>query len=616
MNNNSTNTEFQLLEIENQNLLTSLEMFEIVKETAEEYCQYVKKYKEYTSLYYEKISKLSFSKKEVKNKSIKISPIYSIIDKVTNLITQQIEGLKQFINSFDIVLKQLEDILKNEQNYLEEPKKSFEESKKKYKLNKGKNKKLMDSLSSLEKKVVKYQLSKKEKENNDIKENMNANINEAKSVEKEFLNINKDDKNYHLFFQEESLQSIDKIKLHIGSILQNLNTNIIFFLVHFNQCYSPSVEFIKKENNDQINTSNLVNDNLILKTFQPEEFPSDKYNIKLLNNSEIDMLSDSSDDIDYIKDGNQKLKGFAFFSGKKKGKEESDIISKLTRSDMIEIVKKFYDNFKMVNKDKFDISIEEEKVETIILTDKLILMKKYQKKKTGNEEIITDEEKKRLFSLVRKKDNRTIFLRRVNKLRTYGKFEYPKKVIDEIIEIFLIILDYILTEKDIFSFQLSIILSQTFFFIENNEKKYIYKFTKFHKIYHCEEMWRESLDYFIKQEIEKLNKMAVNSNQSKNKMKEMIFAQLIAITNNMLEFDLDTSITEKINLEVLNKYEIKEDSKKIIMNIIETKKNKSNITSNENVIIKDDNNNNTKEKTMEEKNNIEEENKKQLDSIS
>ena len=235
--NNNTNTEFQLLETENQNLSTSLEMFEIVKEAAEEYCQYVKKYKEYTSLYYEKISKLSYNKKEVKNKNIKISPIFSIIDKVPNLVTLQVEGLKQFINSFDIVLKQLEDILKNEQNSLEEPKKSFDENKKKYKLNKVKNKKLMENFSSLEKKVIKYQLSKKEKEkekekenkDKDMRENINNNINEIKNNEKEFLNINKDDKNYHIVFQDESIQNIDKIKLHIGSILQNLNTNIIFF---------------------------------------------------------------------------------------------------------------------------------------------------------------------------------------------------------------------------------------------------------------------------------------------------------------------------------------------------------------------------------------------------
>ena len=615
--NNNANTEFQLLETESQNMSTSLEMFEIVKEAAEEYCQYVKKYKEYTYLYYEKISKLTYNKKEVKNKSIKISPIFSIIDKVPNLVTLQVEGLKRFINSFDIVLKQLEDIFKNEQNSLEEPRKSFDENKKKYKLNKVKNKKLMESFSSFEKKVIKYQLSKKEKEkenkDKEMRENINNNINEIKNYEKEFLNINKDDNNYHIVFQDESIQNIDKIKLHIGSILQNLNTNIIFFLVHFNQCYSPSIEFIKKENNEQINTSDLINDNLILKIYNSEEFPTDKYNIKILNNSDLSMLSDSIDDIDdtNIKDENQKLSGFSFFYGKKKLKDD-DIISQLNRSDMIEIVKKFYDNFKMVNKDKFDISIEEKKVETKILSDKMLLMKKFQKKKGSIEEKITEEEKQRLFLMLQDKENRMIFLRRLNKIRTYGNFEYPKKVIDDIINIFLIILDNIYDEKDIFSFQLSLILSQTFYFIEKDEKKYIFKFTKFHKIYKCEEMWRNSLDYFINQEIGKFNKISMNLNmkQFKKKIDELIFAQLIANTNNMLEFDLDISTIEKINSDILNKYEINEDSKKIIlMNIIENKKNAN---KNENNIIIENNNNNIKEKSkiMKGEKNIEKENKK------
>ena len=606
MTSNNINTEFQLLEIENQNLLTSLEMFEIVKETAEEYCQYIKKYKECTSLYYEKISKLSYNKKEVKNKNIKISPIFSIIDKVPNLITLQVEGLKQFINSFDIVLKQLEDILKNELDSLEEPKKSFEESKKKYKLNKIKNKKLMDNLSSLEKKIINYQLSKKEKENaKDMKDILNNNINETKNIEKEFLNINKSDENFHKVFQDESLQSIDKIKLHIGSILQNLNTNIIFFLLHFNQCYSPSVKFIEtEEKKEQINTNNLVNENLILKVYNLEEIPTDKYNIKILNNSELDMLSDSIDDID-IKEPN--LKKFSFFGNKKKPKEEFDILSKVSRKDMIEIVKKFYDNFQMVNKDKFDISVEEEKIEVKILSDKLLLMNKYKNKNNANEEKITDEEKEKLFSMITKKENRLTFLRRLNKIRTFGNFEYPKNIIDDIIKIFFIMLDNILIEKDIFSFQFSIILSQTFFFIENEEKKYIFKYTKSHKIYQSEEIWRNSYDYFINKEIEKFkNNILIKPDikQYKNRINEMLFAQIIAVTNNMIEFDLDIEITEKINNDILNKYEIKDEQKKIIMSIIKNKKNKDNINKNEdNIIIE----NNEKNKKIENINDIKEE---------
>lgn len=123
--------EFSLLDIENQNVDSSLELFELIKETAEEYCKYARKYKECTSNYLEKLSNIKFNntKKEIKNKNIKISPIFSIIQKVPKLIEQQNEGLKKFVNSFDLAIKPLEDCLKIELNYSENSKKEFEEKK-------------------------------------------------------------------------------------------------------------------------------------------------------------------------------------------------------------------------------------------------------------------------------------------------------------------------------------------------------------------------------------------------------------------------------------------------------------------------------------------------------
>ena len=52
-----TNYELNLTEIENQNMNTSLELFEILKQNAEEFCTYIKKYKECTAAYYDKLFK-------------------------------------------------------------------------------------------------------------------------------------------------------------------------------------------------------------------------------------------------------------------------------------------------------------------------------------------------------------------------------------------------------------------------------------------------------------------------------------------------------------------------------------------------------------------------------
>ena len=596
------NDQTKLLDIEAQNLKTSLEMFDLVKEISEEYSQYIKKYKEYTSQYLEKISKLSL--KEIKNKNINITPIFSILNQVPQVIELQVEGLKKFIDSFDIVLKQLEEILNKEMNSLEDPKKSFEENKKKYKNNQVNNEKLKSSLFSLEKKLIKYQLSKNEKEI----ENLNLCINETKNIEKKYLNINKDEENYHQVFQEEVLYSIDKIKLHIKTILENLNNNVIFFLGFFYECYSPTVKYIQEEieknQKDPLNTQKFVNDNLSIKIFELNEFPSDKYNIKMLDKLDLDILlyNDDIEDIE-IKDDALK-KNFIFKTKKNNNKNDDDNISKLNIIDVLEIIKKLYFNFKMINRDKYDINIEEEKIEVKNLVDKFLLMKMLKNKKNIIEENISDNEKQKLFLLIEKKENLIIFLRRLNKIRTYGNFEYQKNIFDDIVKIFFKILDIIQIEKDIFSFQLSIILSQTFYFVEGKEKIYIYKYTKSHNIYQSEEMWRNSIEYFINKEKEKYNEIISNKRNkgTKNAFNEMIFSQLMTILNNMLEFGFNIYKTEEIIIENMNKYNINENLKNIIITIIENKKNK-NMNKEKESIIKEKNVNDSEKNIKKEKNN-------------
>ena len=627
--NNTLKGEFSLLDIENQNVDSSLELFELIKETAEEYCKYARKYKECTSNYLEKLSNIKFNntKKEIKSKNIKISPIFSIIKKVPKLIEQQKEGLKNFVNSFDLAIKPLEDCLKIELNYSENSKKEFEDKKKQYQKNKAKHKKLMDALSTTEKNVVKYYISKKEKldekEMKLSKENMNASLIDAKNIEKEFLNMIKKEKNYHWLFQKTSFENIDYIKNRIRTILQNLNNNIIFFLYFFNEFYTPSVKYIQEEIKKNVNIQDLMNEIIKLKVFKPEEFPQDKYNIKILEKTKVETLSYSIESID-TKEIN-RASTFSFFKTKTNEIKDEDIISKINKMDMLEIVKKFYNNFKMVNKSNYDVDAEKEKINVKFLSDKLLLMKKFKhKNKKVESEDITEEEKQNLFSLIKKQENRTIFLSRLNKIRTYGNFEFKKIQFDDIIKIMLLMLDQILDEKDYHSFNFCMILAQTFYLSENGEKSYMFKYINSHKIFQSEEMWRNTIDYAIEEEEKKYDNIIKNLSIKKNmnKINEMIFAQLISITNNMIEFDLDINLAETIVLDSFKKHKINEESIKIILNIIKEKKNKinknkkeetNNINANNNVKEEKKENNldkdNTKEEIENKKENIEPKNK-------
>ena len=125
---NTINKEVSLLEEENQNMNTSLKLFEITKQNAEEYCTYIRKYKLCTETYFEKLSKLTYNIKKdntIANNNLNISSIFSILNKIPQLVKVQIDGIKKFVESLDLTIKPLESVLKNEINSLEEPKRQF-----------------------------------------------------------------------------------------------------------------------------------------------------------------------------------------------------------------------------------------------------------------------------------------------------------------------------------------------------------------------------------------------------------------------------------------------------------------------------------------------------------
>ena len=189
----------------------------------------------------------------------------------------------------------------------------------------------MDSISSIEKKLVKYQLNKKgeNKEKNENKEQINSCLNEAISLEKDFLKLNKNGENFHWLFQEDSLKNIDEIKLRTRTVFENLNNNVIFFLFFFNQFYTPTVTFIKKEieqnETNPLDIKNLINNNMIIKTFKLEDLPSNKYDIEILKHNEIESLSYSFDSIDLKENDLKKYGTFSFFNFMSK-KEKSKMI--------------------------------------------------------------------------------------------------------------------------------------------------------------------------------------------------------------------------------------------------------------------------------------------------
>ena len=95
-------------------------------------------------------------------------------------------------------------------------------------------------------------------------------------------------------------------------------------------------------------------------------------------------------------------------------------------------------------------------------------------------------------------------------------------------------------------------------------------------------MWKKLIEFVIKEKSEQFNKIDYkieitdendeNYKKRKNKIAEIVFAQILAITNNMCDFDFDLNKTEQIMNEYIKKYNLNESFEQIIMDIINNKK--------------------------------------------
>ena len=217
--------------------------------------------------------------------------------------------------------------------------------------------------------------------------------------------------------------------------------------------------------------------------------------------------------------------------------------------------------------------------------------------------------KKRIqfFFWQKKKYNAKIFFLRINEIRCYGKFEFSKNLIEYIVKIFLKILDN-LEAEDFWVFNNSMILAQTFYFIENNEKKYINDFTKSHKIYKSKDNWKLCIECDIKKKIENFigDFKKKENKQTENAIKEIVFSVLVTFSQNMLDYDFDINEAEEMMKGFMEQYKIDGEHKKAILdNFIKSKNKNVNIEKEkENVINEKDENEAEKKNVIE--NNINE----------
>ena len=155
----------------------------------------------------------------------------------------------------------------------------------------------------------------------------------------------------------------------------------------------------------------------------------------------------------------------------------------------------------------------------------------------------------------------------LSQLRTNNKLNKSKSLIKCLGKAFNKILDYAEKNKIYDHAKNCIILSQTYYYQESNEKEKIFlsEEIKNHKWLTSQEFWREFIDCMIRLEFSRLEndlnlpyfsadkKMNITK-EIKSKFNDVVFSQLLAYITNMIYFIPDKKIVLKISDEFVQKY--------------------------------------------------------------
>ena len=286
-------------------------------------------------------------------------------------------------------------------------------------------------------------------------------------------------------------------------------------------------------------------------------------------------------------------------------------------------IKKMINDFKLINDGGYKIKEEEEKITTKNLINKIFVNFKRKRIKSSsndkpnnikddkiiqnleeeeeedekeennnteqftiinldNEIInITEDEILSLEVLLEKHYNRVIFFQQLNKFRATGKLIIPKKIGELIAKFFNIILNTVKRDNDTYSFKNIVLLSQTYYILENNKNKYLQELIMDNQIFKDNKFWEDLLDLEIYKQIKrciktdenKLQKENMNLEEIKNmnekRYSTLIHSQFITICDNMVSFGMNKEEIYKIIDSKVKEYYLSQEVADNIKNIVE-----------------------------------------------
>ena len=498
----------------------------------------------------------------------------TLIKNVCKLINSQFESFKPLINSLNKRTKISEDLILEKENSIQKIQEHVSNSKKELEnqtIQIKKYKTIFDELGNeSEELIINYYISKKNPNNNNnnnkifLKNNeTNKNNNNSNNIYEERINqtlkkMKNSEKDYM-----KSVNNVNQYEENFLSTLQISNSNLIKFCKEYGEILKEiSLEYLNHyKSYDTLIESELKNSIPFLTEFNIGE----KFNEQLKGKSSICFPFQKIKLIPYTL--KKIIKYNTYSNDLYKSKNEIGV------NDVYEMVRKFYEYLRLRD-ENYNLEIEEEKIITNNITNKILSFSNT-KRKLEEE---TEEELNKINELMKKKENREIFLSKINEFRNLGLFLIPEKNYYEIGKIMNSMLDNILEDEDLYCAKNVLILSQTYYINdENNKKKYLQLLIQTNPIFKNINFWKKyvqfSIVYEIRENIRKeiKNGFIMMNNQEQNEMKynNIVFGQLLPIANNMIEFGLDKENVKEIIQEKFETYRISEDLRKTILDIIE-----------------------------------------------
>ena len=606
-------------EVENMN--TSREYFSFIKDIYIDFTKYMKQYKIVAGDYMKKLAQLQekfsfplcdLNKSKKKYLNINTKFLFSITSLVPRIIKQYIENIDLSINGIETTIKTLENIIKEKTSIAINCQDKYDEARsnllKNYK-NIDKLKDLyMNSISNCEDTIFKYytinnkllarQSTQEEKDKNKankknikaikerIKNSFEANqvtkdqinnvIENTKKLEKQYKNSFESTEIYEKNFNELAEESAKVMKNLSCELTLKLKDIILDFIVLLKNSFKMPLSEIdtvlleitnfKEKSKYEAIINDSYNFNKKLKFAKPK-----KYKLKcFLEPSTINGKYNPNNHIAIIEDGFEEL-------------------SFIDDMPTYQTIKEIADNFELIDIEDTDMKLEEEKMKTRELSQNLLSFQKAQASERSI--MLSEDEINELKNLLDKHHNRVLFLQALSTFRAKGKYDFPLDLYNLMNELFCKVIDTVERDKDFHSAKNVIILSQTYYYLDDGKKIYLQEKIKEYKLFSNVNFWKEYVEFSIEKEIVKSIKSDTkNGTLIKETQKEsddlyanIVFAQLVPISDNMIEFGLDRKKIKDIIKPIIKHYNMSEQFITIIDDVIHKNSERKSILLNEEI---------------------------------